>query len=151
MSVPLPQPVYDLLGGERVAATLTLEGYGAAVLLVEESDGFDFKILVRYKARELQVPVIMEASDRCMVDVERFDLEPKRSILHGIVDHLDIAALKSLKTTEEKVRAYLQVPEVERLRWLEELCAFTSMVRQAPTTYRAGDTRPMPEAPDAKP
>ncbi len=58
-------------------------GNGKLDLLVEESDGFDIKILSRYKARDLKIPVIMEASDRCMVDVERFDLEPNRSILHG--------------------------------------------------------------------
>ena len=39
------------------------------------------------------------------------------------------------ETTEEKIRAYLRVPEIERLRWLEELCAFTAMAREAPTTY----------------
>ena len=39
------------------------------------------------------------------------------------------------ETTEERVRTYLKVPEIDRLRWLEELCAFTSMVRQAPMTY----------------
>ena len=39
------------------------------------------------------------------------------------------------ETTEERVRAYLKVPEIERLRWLEELCAFTLMARQAPTIY----------------
>jgi hypothetical protein len=44
------------------------------------------------------------------------------------------------ETTEERVRAYLKVPEIERLRWLEELCAFTSMVRQAPTIYRSPQT-----------
>ncbi len=82
---------------------------GKLDLLVEESDGFDIKILCRYKARDLQVPVIMEASDRCMVDVERFDLEPNRSILHGIVDHLDIPTLKSLKTNEEKIPYMLDV------------------------------------------
>lgn len=76
---------------------------GKLDLLVEESDGFDIKILSRYKARELQVPVIMEASDRCAVDVERFDLHPQRSILHGIVDHLDINTLKNLKTNDEKI------------------------------------------------
>lgn len=76
---------------------------GKLDLLVEESDGFDIKILARYKARELKVPVIMEASDRCMVDVERFDLEPDRPILHGILKHLDIPTLKSLKTNEEKI------------------------------------------------
>ena len=46
------------------------------------------------------------------------------------------------ETTEERIRAYLKVPEIDRLRWLEELRAFTSMVRQAPTTYpRAKEKR----------
>jgi tRNA A37 threonylcarbamoyladenosine dehydratase len=78
-------------------------------LLVEESDGFDIKILSRIKARELKIPVIMEASDRCMVDVERFDLEPKRDILHGLVNHLDLATLKKLKTNEEKIPYMLDI------------------------------------------
>ncbi len=88
-------------------------GGGKLDLLVEESDGFDIKMLCRYKARELQVPVIMEASDKCMVDVERFDLEPNRSILHGIMDHLDIAKLKSLKTNEEKIPYMLDILGLE--------------------------------------
>jgi len=40
------------------------------------------------------------------------------------------------ETTEERVRAYLKIPEIDRLRWLEELCVFTLMVRQAPQTYQ---------------
>jgi hypothetical protein len=47
------------------------------------------------------------------------------------------------ETTEERVRAYLRIPEIDRLRWLEELCVFTSMVRQAPTIYPT--TRPTPQ------
>lgn len=86
---------------------------GKLDLLIEESDGFDIKILSRYKARELKIPVLMEASDRCMVDVERFDLEPERSILHGIVDHLDVAKLKSLQTSEEKIPYMLDVLGIE--------------------------------------
>ena len=82
---------------------------GKLDLVVEESDGFDIKILCRYKARELGVPVIMEASDRCMVDVERFDLEPERPILHGIVKNLDIPTLRSLKTNEQKIPYMLEV------------------------------------------
>lgn len=82
---------------------------GKLDLMVEESDGFDIKILSRYKARTLGVPVIMEASDRCMVDVERYDLEPERPILHGLVKHLDIDQLKSLKTTEEKIPYMLDI------------------------------------------
>ena len=86
---------------------------GKLDLLVEESDGFDIKILSRYKARELHVPVIMEASDRCMVDVERFDLEPTRKILHGLVEHLDIKTLKSLKTNEQKIPYMLAILGIE--------------------------------------
>lgn len=82
---------------------------GKLDLLIEEADGFDIKILCRHKAKALQVPVIMEASDRCMVDVERFDLEPARPILHGLVEHLDIDTLKKLKTTEEKIPYMLDV------------------------------------------
>ena len=47
------------------------------------------------------------------------------------------------ETTEARVRAYLKVPEIARLRWLEELCAFTSMVRQAPAVYAARRARNM--------
>ncbi|MDB5272389.1 MAG: hypothetical protein JWO58_756 [Chitinophagaceae bacterium] len=89
-----------------------MEG-GKLDLLVEESDGFDIKILSRYKAKELRIPVIMEASDRCTVDVERFDKEPDRSILHGMVDHLDINILKTLKTTEDKIPYLLDMVGLE--------------------------------------
>lgn len=86
---------------------------GKLDLLIEESDGFDIKILSRYKARSLKIPVLMEASDRCMVDVERFDLEPERPILHGLVDHLDMHTLKNLKTTEEKIPYMLDILGLE--------------------------------------
>jgi tRNA A37 threonylcarbamoyladenosine dehydratase len=87
---------------------------GKLDLLVEESDGFDIKILSRYKARSLGVPVIMEASDRCMVDVERFDLEPDRRILHGIVKNLDVETLKTLKTNEQKIPYMLDILGFEK-------------------------------------
>lgn len=34
--------------------------------------------------------------------------------------------------TEAQVLRYQQVPLIDRLRWLEEICIFTKMVRQAP-------------------
>jgi len=46
------------------------------------------------------------------------------------------------ETSEERVRAYLKVPEIDRLRWLEELCVFASLVRQAPATYPRADEKP---------
>ena len=38
--------------------------------------------------------------------------------------------------SEERIRAYLDIPEIERLRWLEEICVFTNMFRQAPAVTR---------------
>ena len=39
--------------------------------------------------------------------------------------------------SDERIRAYLEIPELERLRWLEELCVLTNMFRQAPVVARS--------------
>ena len=82
---------------------------GKLDLVIEESDSLDIKVLIRYKARELRIPVVMESSDKCMVDVERFDIEPSRNVLHGLIESLDVAKLKSLKTNEEKIPYALKI------------------------------------------
>lgn len=76
---------------------------GKLDILIDECDGLYVKILCRQKAKENNIPVVMEASDRGTVDVERFDLEPDRPILHGGVEHLDLNKLKDAKTYEEKL------------------------------------------------
>lgn len=38
--------------------------------------------------------------------------------------------------SEERIIAYRAIPEIDRLRWLEELCVFTNMVRQASEVSR---------------
>jgi molybdopterin/thiamine biosynthesis adenylyltransferase len=76
---------------------------GLLDLCIDECDSLDMKINCRLKARELHVPVIMEASDNCTLDVERFDLEPNRPLLHGNLNGLDISAISGLKTAEEKL------------------------------------------------
>lgn len=62
---------------------------GKIDILVEECDGIDVKILSRLKARSIHVPVIMDTNDRGMLDIERFDLETERPILHGAVTELE--------------------------------------------------------------
>jgi len=54
-------------------------------LLIEECDSLEVKIKSRIKAKELRIPVLMDTSDRGMIDVERFDVEPERPILHGLL------------------------------------------------------------------
>lgn len=69
---------------ENVAALLSPNGKKVD-LVVEECDSVQIKFLVREKAREMKIPVIMETSDKGMLDIEKFDEEPERSIFHGLV------------------------------------------------------------------
>ncbi|EPR71272.1 hypothetical protein [Cyclobacterium qasimii] len=54
-------------------------------LLIEECDSLPIKILSRIKAKALKIPVMMDTSDRGMIDIERFDQEPERLIFHGLL------------------------------------------------------------------
>lgn len=58
---------------------------GQLDLLIEECDDVAVKIKSRIRAKSLNIPVLMDTSDRGMIDVERFDLEPQRPILHGLL------------------------------------------------------------------
>lgn len=84
-------------------------------VIVDECDGLDIKILLRHKAKAMGIPVVMDASDRGTVDVERFDLEPERPILHGLIEHLDHTQVKYLKTNEDKVPFLLAMIGVDTL------------------------------------
>jgi hypothetical protein len=65
-------------------------------VLVEECDSVDMKLLLREVARSHHVPVLMETSDRGLLDVERFDREPERPILHDLLPGVTAAALAEL-------------------------------------------------------
>ena len=54
-------------------------------LVIEECDSFDTKVLVRKHCRKVQIPVVMETSDRGLLDIERFDLDKDYPILHGLI------------------------------------------------------------------
>lgn len=83
-------------------------GNGKLDMLVEVCDGLDIKIQSRFKARELKIPVLMDTNDRGMLDVERFDLEPDRPILHGLAGDLNPDSIKDL-TNEQKIPYILKM------------------------------------------
>jgi molybdopterin/thiamine biosynthesis adenylyltransferase/nitroreductase len=89
-------------------------GNGKLDLLVEVCDGLDIKIQSRFKARSLQIPVVMDTNDRGMVDVERFDLEPQRPILHGLAGDLDPQSIKDL-SNEDKIPYVLKMVGIETI------------------------------------
>lgn len=71
----------DGLTTENIDEFLT-EG-GKLDLVADECDSLEIKLLLRKKAKAFGIPVIMETSDRGMLDIERFDLEPERPVFHG--------------------------------------------------------------------
>ncbi|KMV18257.1 hypothetical protein ACT17_11485 [Mycolicibacterium conceptionense] len=83
-------------------------------IAVEECDSLDIKALLRIAARDRQIPVLMATSDRGIIDVERFDKEPERPILHGLLGDLDIGLLPGM-TSREKIPHVLRHLEAERL------------------------------------
>ena len=65
-------------------------------LVIDECDSMYIKLKLREEARARRIPLLMETSDRGMLDVERYDLEPRRPILHGLLGELgadDVASL----------------------------------------------------------
>lgn len=84
-------------------------------VLIDECDGVDVKIKCRVAAKRYGIPVLMEASDRGTIDIERFDLEPERPILHGFVEHLDISNVKTLKSMEDKLPYILPIVGIETM------------------------------------
>lgn len=90
---------------------------GKLDLVIDECDSVDIKILLRIWAKKLSVPVLMEASDRGTLDVERFDLEPDREIMHGWLSGLDLDLdfLKTLDTAEEKLPYILPISGLDTL------------------------------------
>ena len=70
-------------------------------LVIEECDSLDVKLLVREAARERRIPVLMETSDRGVLDVERFDLEPDRPIFHGLLPGVHSSDLAGLSIQQK--------------------------------------------------
>lgn len=70
-------------------------------IVVEECDSLDIKLTVREGARRHRLPLLMETSDRGLLDVERFDLEPDRRPFHGVLGDFSAAQLRGLSAKEK--------------------------------------------------
>ncbi len=67
-------------------------------IFVDEMDSIDLKILSRLICREHKIPVLMatDNGDGVILDVERFDLESKREIFHGLIGEIRAADVQDL-------------------------------------------------------
>ncbi len=101
-----------------VPAGITAETVGDFMdgidIVIEECDSLDAKVLIREAARSRRLPVLMATSDRGLLDVERFDVEPMRPIMHGLLGDVDSAQLANL-TNEEKLPHALRMTDATQV------------------------------------
>ncbi|MFF4910080.1 ThiF family adenylyltransferase [Streptomyces sp. NPDC001260] len=83
-------------------------------LLIEECDTLWAKFAVREQARDRRIPVLMDANDRGLLDVERFDEEPDRSLFHGRVGETTAQDVRAMDAAEA-LDLLLRIVDADRL------------------------------------
>lgn len=68
-------------------------------VFIDEMDSLAAKVAARIVAKKERIPVLMatDNGDGVILDVERFDEEPKRKIFHGLVGDLTLAQARRAK------------------------------------------------------
>lgn len=84
---------------------------GKLDILVDECDDIALKVSCRIRAAQLAIPVVMETSDRGMLDVERFDNEPERPIFHGLLQGIPLEKFEQI-SEEERLPFVLRIVNV---------------------------------------
>ncbi|ATQ31247.1 MULTISPECIES: Rv1355c family protein [Rhodococcus] len=82
-------------------------------IVVDECDSLDVKVALRAEAARRAVPVVMETSDRGLIDVERYDLLPGRPF-HGLLGEIEPDRLAAL-SGREKIPYALRLLGPERI------------------------------------
>ncbi|MFN8863826.1 MAG: ThiF family adenylyltransferase [Flavobacteriales bacterium] len=85
---------------------------GKLDLVIDECDSGEVKLLTRVVCRKHGIPVLMELSNRGVLDVERFDLEPNRPLLHGMLEDYEYSSGFS---DEEKRNLLMKVIDFEKV------------------------------------
>ncbi|MEP0714415.1 MAG: Rv1355c family protein, partial [Algoriphagus sp.] len=114
-------------------------------LLIDECDSLDIKVLAREKAKEKRIPVLMETSDRGMLDVERFDKEVNRPIFHGLIEGISSSSLKTLSKNQKlpmalKITGISTVSTRMKASLLEVNQSISSWPQLASAVYLGGAT-----------
>lgn len=85
-------------------------------VIIDECDSVEIKILLREKARALGIPVVMDTSDRGMLDIERFDLDQSMPIFHGMLSEEEINQLKSGQVSKnDKINIVIKILNEETI------------------------------------
>lgn len=105
-------PFLDIICFPEGITNENLDGFlldgGKLDILIDECDDIALKIKSRLRAAELRIPVVMETSDRGMLDVERFDSEPERPIFHGYLQGLPLDKFEHI-SEEDRLPLVLRI------------------------------------------
>ncbi len=82
--------------------------------LIEECDSLPIKLQSRYVAKKFNIPVIMDTSDKGMIDIERFDLEPNRPIFHGLLSNFDLSK-QNIENASKRMEILYAILEKEKI------------------------------------
>lgn len=77
-------------------------------VLIDECDSLNIKIEARKEARKLGIPVLMDTSDRGLLDIERFDVEPSRPLFHGCIKDMESEKFEDL-TVDQRLSIIAQI------------------------------------------
>lgn len=80
-------------------------------------DDFKMKIKLRLKAKEAKVPVLMMTNlgDRVLIDIERYDLNPKSKLFNGLLGNVPEQILKSPLSEKDKRRFAVELVGIENI------------------------------------
>ena len=104
-------------------------------IVVDAMDSLDLKIMTRLICKQHKIPVIMgtDIEDGFILDVERYDLEPDRPILHGLVGDMKMEDLQNLDFKEwMKLATKIVGPDYLPARMRESLLNMGKTVTAVP-------------------
>lgn len=117
--------------------TETIDGFlnknGKLDILVEVCDNMDMKIQCRLKAKAMHIPVVMDTNDRGMLDIERFDLQPERPLLHGLLDGIPTDNMATLNP-EQRMAVILKIVGADSIstRLKQSIAALNQSIHALP-------------------
>lgn len=94
-------------------------------LIFEAIDDFEMKIRLRFKAREVGIPVIMltNLGDSILIDVERYDLDRTTPLFNGLIGNVPEEIIAKPITEQDKQKYAVSIVGIENVpkRALESL------------------------------
>jgi len=86
-------------------------------IVIDSVDDFKMKIRLRILARKGKIPVLMVTNlgDSCLVDVERYDLNPKTELFNGILGNTSEEILKSKISETDKTRFAAKIVGIDHI------------------------------------